>query len=220
MTDPMEDPFAVNVDEVDPFATADDLKSGGGTFVPRPPVEAIADRLVVLVPRSYDKEAKVSEYAQKTFNMNPVQEVWTVDLIVLDGGELSFEYRSKKADTKDEYEDKTHTVAELPYEVTGWRVRWGNVIGSLNKLSASPRPFGVGRIRPGYNAAEMRKRKDGFADYAAEIEAWAAKAKSDPMKAGERPKPVWHFQVTEDPKDLALARAWWAKAKEAGFRVV
>lgn len=220
MTDPMNDPFAVSVDETDPFATAEDVKSTGGVFIPRPPVDAVAERLIVLVPRTFEKEAKVSEYAQQNFGMKPTQERWTVDLIVLDGGPMSFEYRSKKQDTKDEYEDKTHTVTDFPYEVPGWRVTWANVIGSLNKLSASPRPFGVGRIRAGYSAAEMRKRKDGFADFAAEMDAWATKAKTDPMKAGERPKPKWHFQITEDAADLAVARSWWNVAKDAGFRVV
>lgn len=217
MSDVMDDPFAVDVDESDPFATSEDVKSSG-VFTPRPPVDALRDRLVVLVPRSFDKEAKVNDYLRKTYNLPETREQWTIDLIVLDGGTLEYEYQSKVQGTEDDFETKTNVVTELPFAVPNFRVTWANVIGSLNKLSASPRPFGVGRIRAGYNAADMRKGKT-FEEFAAEETAWEEKAKKNPKTAGDRPKAKWHFVLDESPEAMALARAWWAKARTEGFRI-
>lgn len=219
MIDDLVDPFAAPAavyEEFDPFATSSDVKSNG-VFVPRPPIESLAERLIVMVPRSFDAEAKVSEYLQAK-GFPETREEWTIDLIVLDGGELSFEYRAKKENTEDEYEPKTMTVTEFPFEVPNFKVSWANMIGTLNKLSASPRPFGLGRIRAGYSAKDMRKGKT-FEMFAAEMSEWEEKVRKNPRTAGERPKPKWHFVMDESPQALALARAWWTDAKARGFKV-
>lgn len=218
MTDVMDDPFAVDTDENDPFATKDDVKSNG-VFVPRPPIDVIAERPIVLVPRSFDKEAKVSEYLRREFNLPETREEWTIDLVILGTEPMEYEYRSKVQGTEDEFETKTMRIEEFPFVVPNFRVTWANIIGSLNKLSASPRPFGVGRIRGGYSAADMRKGKT-FEQFAEELAAWEAKVQKNPKSAGDRPKPKWHFVIEDDnPETMALARAWWAKARAEGFRV-
>lgn len=220
MTDIHEDPFATSattVDEDDPFATSEDVKSGG-SFVPRPPIDVLAERLIVLVPRSFDAEAKVSEYLRREYNLPEFREEWTIDLIVLDGGTMEYPYRSKVQGTESDYEEKTMTVDEFPFTVPNFKVSWANIIGSLNKLAKSPRPFGVGRIRAGYSAADMRKGKT-FEDFAAELAAWETKVKADPRKAGDRPKAKWHFVLDESPEALVPARAWWSKARAEGFKI-
>jgi len=214
----MDDPFAVNVDENDPFATKEDIKSSG-VFVPRPPIDALEGRTIILVPRSFDKEAKVSEYLRREYNLPEFREEWTIDLVILDGGKLEYEYRSKKQGTEDEFEDKIMTIEDFPFLVPNFKVSWANIIGSLNKLSASPRPFGVGRIRAGYSAADMRKGKT-FDAFTAELAAWKEKAKQDIDKAGDRPKAKWHFELLdESPEAMAKARAWWTTARAEGFRI-
>jgi hypothetical protein len=219
MTDINEDPFATaaTVDDGDPFATSEDVKSGG-VFIPRPPVDLLAERLIVMVPRKFDPEAKVSDYLRREYNLPEFREEWTIDLIVLDGGKLEYPYRSKVQGTEDEYEEKTMIVDEFPFTVPNFKVSWANIIGSLNKLAKSPRPFGLGRIRAGYSAADMRKGKT-FEGFAAELAAWEEKVTKSPKTAGDRPKAKWHFVLDESPEAVAKARSWWAVAKAEGFKV-
>lgn len=217
MTDTtIRDPFAME-EEYDPFATADEAASGGGPFTPWPKIEDVRGRLIVLVPRTFAAEAKVSEYAQRTYGMAPTQEQWKTDLAVLDGGRLEYTYRAKvdgvdgKADT---FEETTHVIEadELPALITGWRVTAGNVIGKLNKVAEGPRPFLLGRIQAGYSAKEMRAGKT-FAEFEAEQEAFYA----DPRK-NKQPKAVWHLVVSDEPGDRATALTWWKAAQAAGFK--
>lgn len=220
MSEVVDDPFATPAtDEAamdDPFATADDVKSSG-VFVPRPPVEILENRLLVMVPRSFDKEAKVSDYLRSK-GFPETREEWTIDLIVLDGGPMEYTYRSKVQGKENEFEDKTMSVDEFPFTVPGFRVSWANIIGSLNKLDASPRPFGVGRIKGGYSAKEMRNGRT-FEEFAQELAAWEEKVKKSPRTAGEKPKAKWHFVIDESDDAMAKARAWWAVARAEGFKV-
>lgn len=214
MTD-IKDPFAADVDEdYDPFATADEASSRGGPFVPWPKIEDVRDRLIVLVPRTFDKEAKVSEYAQRTYGMKPTQEEWRADLVVLGGGRLEYGYRAKLADS-DEYTDATHVIEadDLPALITGWRMTASNVIGTLNRTSEGLKPFALGRIQAGYSAKEMRAGKT-FAEFAAEEAAFYASPKGK-----KQPKPVWHMVVSDDQADRGLARSWWRAAQAAGFKI-
>jgi hypothetical protein len=217
MTDHIsDDPFAVETNADDPFAASEDVKSGG-TFVPRPPVEMLEGRLIVLVPRSFDKEAKVSDYLQSK-GFPAVREEWTTDLVILNGAPMEYTYRSKKEGTKDEFEEKTFSIDEFPALIPGFRVSWANIIGSLNKLSAGPKPFGLGRIRAGYSAKEMREGKT-FEDFERELSAWEEKVKASPRSAGEKPKAKWHFVISDDAADRKLALEWWKVAQAEGFRV-
>lgn len=220
MTADLTDPFAANTDEdFDPFADADDVKSGG-PFVPWPNIEAVAERLVVLVPRKFDEKAKVSAYLQEKYQLPAEREEWTTDLVILDGGDLSYTYQAKKDGTKDEYEEKTHTVAaaDLPFLIPGWRVSWANMIGTLNGLAKLSTPVGFGRIRAGYSAKEMRAGKT-FEDFAAEREAYYAARAANPRAKLDEPKPRWHFVLSKDPADKAKALAWWKAAVAEGYKL-
>lgn len=224
MTTDLSDPFAATAsaedDEFDPFATADDAKSGG-PFVPWPAIEAVQERLVVLVPKTFDPEAKVSDYLQKTYQLPAVREEWRVDLVVLNGGDLAYTYRAKvdgkdgKADT---FEEREHEVpaSELPYLIPGWRVSWANMIGVLNKVSKLHTPLALGYIKAGYSAKEMRAGKT-FADFKAEEEAYYAAVAANPRAKIEKPRARWHFEISETAADKALALAWWRAAKADGY---
>lgn len=211
MSETIADPFAVT-EEYDPFATADEAQSHSGPFIPWPKIDDIQGRLIVLVPRKFDAEAKVSEYAQRTFGMNPTQEEWRTDLIVLDGGRLEYAYRAKVEGKEDEYRDATHVFDTLPALIPNWRVTTGNIIGVLNRVSESPKPFALGRIRAGYTAREMRAGRT-FAEFADELDAFY----QNPRK-GKQPKPVWHLVVSDDAGDRAIALAWWKAAAAEGFK--
>ena len=218
MTDTIADPFADTsaVDEdFDPFANPEDVKSSG-IFVPRPPIDSLEGRTVVIVPRSFDPEAKVSEYLQKKYGMGPTQEEWTTDLIVLNGGTLEYTYQSKVQGTEDEFEEKTMIVDEFPFMVPKFKVTWANVKGTMAKLNALPNPMGIGQFRAGYSAKEMRNGKT-FEGFAAELAAWEDKVRKNPKTAGERPKAKWHFVLSSDPADKALALAWWRQASSEGY---
>lgn len=216
----MDDPFAVTVDEDDPFASSEDFKSSGGSFAPRPSsIEELAEKLIVILPRVFEKEAKVSDYLVEKYNMAPTREQWTADVIVIDGPTpWTFEYRGRK-DRDSEYENLTQTVTEYPYEMLGYRVTAGNLLGALNKIANGSKPMGIGRIRAGYTAAEMRKGKT-FEDFAKERAAWEARVQKDGIrKAGDEPKPRWHFDPSDAPEDRAKALAWWKAARAAGFTI-
>jgi hypothetical protein len=211
MSEDIRDPFAVE-DEYDPFATADEATSGG-SFVPWPKVEDVAERLIVLVPRKHDKDAEVSEYLQREHHLAKTREEWRADLVVLDGETpFSYEYRAKKEGTDNEFVTATHTFDALPALIPDWRITWGNILGVLNKIGDSPKPFALGRIRGGYGVKEMRAGRT-FEQHAAEQAAWLKNPK------GQRPKTVWHLVVSDDPADRAVALAWWKQAHADGFKI-
>lgn len=211
------DPFAASVDEDDPFATAEDVKSTGGPFLPRPYLADLVGRLVALVPRELNKEApkpkgRIEPGGKET------EERYTVDMAVLDGGELKFFYQSRVEGTEDQYEEKEHVVPaeDLPALWEGVYRNEGSVIGQLKRVDGTARPVLLGRVRRGPQAAE--KRKGMTADVVEK--AWAAY--EGHLKAGRtnatKPKFSWFIDVdglTE--ADYAVARKWLADAKAAGF---
>lgn len=220
----MEDPFAVDVDALgddDLFATAEDLKSASVQWTPRPSsAEDLAEKLIIFVPRKFEKDAKVSEYLREKYGLPETREQWTTDIVVLDGPiPWTFSYRGKENRDSTEYVEREHTVTEYPYTMAGFRITWANVIGALNKIQAGDKPFGLGRIRAGYTAKEMRSGKT-FEDFAAEVAAWEEKVKTEGVrKAGEAPKARWHFDASHTPEDRKKALAWWAVAKAEGFQL-
>lgn len=211
MSEDIRDPFAVE-DDYDPFATADDAASGG-QFVPWPGIEAVAERLVVLVPRAHDKEAKVSEYLQRTYNLPATREEWRADLVVLDGAvPFTYAYQAKDKDG-DGFHAESHGFDALPALIPGWRVSWGNIIGKLNKIAEGPKPFLLGHIRAGYSKKQMDEGKT-FEQFAAELDAYYAAPRGK-----TQPKPVWHLVVSDDASDRAVALAWWKRAHAEGFKI-
>lgn len=208
MTQDIRDPFAEQADDFDPFASADEATSGG-PFIPWPSIEDVAERLVVMVPRTFDPAAPVSEYAQKTYGMKPTQEEWRVDLVVLDGGKLEYTYRAKEGE---EFKDATYVI-DLPALIPGWRVSAGNIQGVLNKVSKLSTPLALGRIRAGYTRKQMDAGRT-FEEFAAEREAFYANPRGK-----TQPKPVWHLVISETPEDKALALAWYRAAVAEGFKI-
>lgn len=209
MSEDIRDPFAVE-DEYDPFATADEANKRGGPFIPWPKMPDITGRLVVLVPRKFEKEAKVGARAQAEYGMSATQEQWTTDLVVLDGGQLSYACKIKDGD---EYKDATHVIDTLPALITNWPVSSGNIIGVLNRISDGPKPFALGRILPGYPKKQMDAGKT-FGDWAAESEAFYANPRGK-----TQPKAVWHLVVSDDAADRALGLAWFKAATAEGFKI-
>ena len=223
MSEMMDDPFAVTVDEDDPFATGEDFKSTGGAWNPRPSsAEDLAEKLIVVVPRTFEKDAKVSDYLREKFNLPETREQWTADIVVLENnvsGPWKFTYRGKENRDSTEYVEKLAEVTEFPYEMPGYRITWANVIGALNKISNGPKPMGIGRIRAGYTAKEMRSGKT-FEDFAAEVAAWEEKVRTEGVrKAGDAPRPRWHFEPSDAAEDRAKALAWWKVARANGFTI-
>ena len=212
MSETIADPFTVTGDS-DPFATADDAASHAGPFIPWPKIDDVQERLIVLVPRKYDEEAKVSEFAQRTYGMPATQPEWRTDLVVLDGGKLEYAYKAKKEGTDSEYVDATWTVDTLPTVIPNWRVTAGNMIGTINRVHDGPKPFVLGRIRAGYTAKEMRAGRT-FEEFAKEL----ADFERSP-RGKKQPKPVWHMVVSDDAADRAVALSWWRAAQADGFKI-
>lgn len=211
------DPFAETVDEDDPFATAEDVKGASGPFVPRPYLADLAGRLVAMVPRSFEKEAK-KRADRIEAGGKETEERYTVDMAVLDGGDLSFFYASKVEGKEDEYEQKEHTIpaGEIPFTWLGVYRTEGNVIGQLKKIDGTARPVLLGRVRRGPQAPD--KRKGVTAD---QIEkAW--ETYEGHLRAGRtnavKPKFSWFVDVdVVTDADRNLARQWLTAAKANGF---
>lgn len=217
MTDQFDDPWATAVDEDDPFATADDVKSGG-KFEPSPFLDALPGRLVAMVPRAFDPEAK-----KRADRIEPGQkdteERYTVDMVVLDGGELRFWTSQKKkldngsfSDTERETVEVVVPEDEIPKLYTGvWRTE-GNIVGALKKIDGKARPVLLGRVRRGPQAPDKRKGVTTEQVEAA-YEAWEKRGKNGP-----KPKFSWFVDVSVvTDADRAIARQWLTKARAEGF---
>ncbi len=219
----IEDPFAedaavLNEGDIDPFADPDEVGGPSGPFIPWPNVDVIAGRVLALFPKAFDGKAEVSKYTQEKYNVGPTRPEWRVDVVVLDGEvPFSYEYRSKKEGTKDEFETKTYTVESMPFFIPNFRITWVNVIGTLNK--GHEKGALIGRFRAGYSAKEMRNGKT-FEDFNREVAEWEQEVREHgARKAGEPPRAKWHFELSRDPADKALAMAWFKQAHADGYRL-
>lgn len=210
------DPFATAVDEDDPFATAEDVKSASGPFVPRPYLADLAGRLIALVPRVFEKEAPKRADRVKPGEKDK-EERYTADLVLLDGGDLTFFYASKIEGTED-FEQKEHTVSaeEIPFLWENTYRTEGNVIGQLKKVDGTSRPILLGRVRRGPQAADRRKGmtvdqvEKAWKDYEAHLRAGRTNA--------TKPKFSWFVDVdVVTDEDRVMARQWLTTAKANGF---
>jgi hypothetical protein len=212
MSQEIDDPFAQHTDEDDPFADADTAKAGGGSFTPRPVLEDLEGRLLAMVPRELDKESPTPQvYVDK--GASPTREQFTVDMVLLDGGPLTFTYKEKvtKGNTTT-VEDKEFTVEELPFT---WTNAWRNesaIVGQLKKVFGTPKPILLGRLVKGPQAKD-RKAGATIADVAAAFETW----RKNPR--GAVPAFSWQIDTEITPADQLLAREWWASAKANGFKL-
>lgn len=211
----VKDPFATAADEEDPFATAEDVKSAG-VFTPRPWLADLSGRLVAFVPREYTKDAEKPKERQTP--ESKTEERYTVDMAVLDGGELKFYYKARVEGTEDQYEEKEHVVPaeEIPYTWFAVYRNEGNVIGQLKKVDGTARPVLLGRVRRGPQAADRRKGVT-----IADIEkAW--KVYEGHLQAGRvnatKPKFSWVVDVDcVTDADKVVARQWLTAEKAKGF---
>lgn len=211
------DPFATAVDEDDPFATAEDVKRASGPFIPRPYLADLCGRLVAFVPRSYEKDApkrkdRIEAGGKET------EERYTADMVVLDGGDLTFFYASKVEGRENEFEQKEHTVpaAEIPFLWENTFRTEGNVIGQLKKVDGTARPILLGRVRRGPQAADKRngvtadQTEKLWRDYEAHLRAGRTNA--------TKPKFSWFVDVdVVTDADRVVARRWLTAAKANGF---
>lgn len=204
----IRDPFAVETDE-DPFATPEDSR-GGGNFEPAPFFDAIPGRLVALIPRKFEPEAKKRADRVEAGGKD-TEERYTADMVVLDGGPISFWY-NEKVEGSDQREPVEKVIDVLPRLFPGtWRTE-GRVIGRLKKIDGGARPILLGRVR------RVPQKDDAATQTIASIEAaWAAWEKRG--KNGPRPKFSWDVVpdgLTE--ADKALARDWYRAAVADGFK--
>lgn len=199
-----------------PFAKSSELRSGGGgEWDPRVPFEDIAGRLVVMVPKSFDPEARdpFDPDGKKT------RDEFRVDLVVLDGGKLEYEYADKDENDPNKKVFKTKTVEELPWTARSQTIAQGSLVGKLKDLcdipprggekvefKTPPRLFlGVMAYAP-FKAAE---RKGATIDsVTAEVNEWIAKGR----KPQTKPDYTWALDDRPHvltPEREALAGQWW-----------
>jgi hypothetical protein len=200
------DPFTSAHEMDDPFATSSDFK--GGDFTPSPTLEGLKGRLIVMIPRSLDPNAKDPNdpSGQKT------REVFTVDLTVLDGGELRYHYNSKGNPEATDPKDREDTVKEWvvdniapdsPFTVRRFWVPQAGVIGKLKQAHANGRPYlGVPAMVP--VKADRDKGKTGE-QVEREVEAWITRGRQ-----GLRPRYSWTL-ADPSPEQRAAALAWWKR---------
>ncbi len=208
MTDQIADPFAVPVDEDDPFATPED--SQGGSFEPSPFLDALGGRLIALIPRKFEPEAK--KRADRVEAGAPdTEERYTADMVVLGSAPVTFWGPGPKDKDGNRGEPVEITVP-CPHLFTGtWRTE-GRVVGRLKKIDGGARPILLGYVRRTPQAAD---RKKGVTTEQVET-AYAAWEKRG--KNGPRPKFSW--DVVPDgcgPDEYAAARAWLKSAQAEGF---
>ena len=192
------------------------MKRTAGPFIPRPYLSDLVGRLVTMVPRVVEKVEKRKD--RQEAGKDNTEERYTVDMAVLDGGDLTFFYASKVEGKEDEFEQKEHTVPaeEIPFTWLGVYRTEGNVIGQLKKIDGTARPVLLGRVRRGPQAPERRKGvtadqvEKAWADYEALLRAGRVNA--------VKPKFSWVVDVdVVTDADRLLARQWLTEAKANGF---
>jgi len=207
-------PVTTPIDVDNPFAKQSQAAAaagGGGQWDPRVPFDALEGRMVVLVPKSYRDDAPVPE----AFNpkQGDVREEYRVDLIVLDGGPLSYEY-TFKASKDAESEKKTMDVVEFPHVARGQTVAQGQLIRALKGAEKSGQfLYGVMTRVPQLRDAKQYPTPEALA---AARKEWIAN-----LSAGKStPEPRYTWGLDERPAALTpervnLAVQWWEKEKAA-----
>jgi hypothetical protein len=210
MTNQPEDPFAETseVDEDDPFATAEDVKSGGG-FSPSPKWDDLEGRLVAIFPRDFTDQAPdpFSEGGKG------VRDRWVADLVVLDGPAFTFEYQGPPKEDGSDRDTLTEQVDEVPALFRRKYVHEQSIIGQINKAQKGPRPVLTGRVTRGPQAKDRRAGKT-VEDIAAAFEAWRKNPRGNP------PRFSWQIDVDSVTEtDREVARRWLKTARAGGFTV-
>lgn len=200
---PQTNPLPFNTDS--PFAKPSDFK--GGTFTPTPPMEALVGRTLVYIPRTFDPAAK------DPFNDGATRKQWTVDLYVVDGGELRFWY-TRKGNPNAVPPTQTEQVEQVfpnctpttPYVVIGMWVSQAAIVGKLTAASNN-RQILIGTPVMG---AQKKQIDQGMTDASVrETHAqWVARGKTGP-----EPKFLW-LLADVAPEQMSAVQAWWEAHKD------
>jgi hypothetical protein len=201
---PVSNPLPFNGEN--PFAKPSDFK--GGAFTPTPPMEALKGRTCVYIPRTFDAAAK------DPFDPDGIKtrKQWTVDLYVIDGGELRFWYE-RKGNPNANPPTKTETVEQVfencspttPYTVLGMWVSQAAIVSKLTAASDA-RQILIGTPVMG---AQKRQIDAGETD-ASVREAYARWVSNG--KPGNAPKFLW---LLADVQDMAPVMAWYDAHKDS-----
>lgn len=203
---PQSNPLPFNADS--PFAKPSDFK--GGSFTPTPPMESLIGRTCVYIPRTFDPAAPVP--ASFGAAAGATRKQWTVDLYVIDGGELRFWY-DRKGDPNANPPTKTETVEQVweactpatPYAVTGMWAAQAALVGKLTAAS-NARQILIGTPNRGAMKAQIDKGETD-ASVREQHAQWVARG-----KAGAEPRFVW---LLADVPDMAPVMAWYELHKDS-----
>jgi len=198
-------PAGKMADVDDPFATSSEIKTGG-VWTPRVPFEDIEGRMVVLVPKSFDPEAK-----NPFPGGDPTREEFRVDLVILDGDPFTYEYTEPdpKGAALPRIE-KTMTVDSFPFTAISQSVAQGGLVGKLKPLFEEGRFFlGVMSYAPYVADAKKGATIDSTR---AIVQNWISKGRK-----GTKPQYTWALDdrpTVLTPERRALAAAWWAEYRK------
>lgn len=206
-------PASTPVDMANPFATqgqgAAAAPGGGGQWDPRVPFEIIEGRMVILVPKVFTKDASVPE----AFNPKPgeTREEYRVDLVILDGGPLSYEYNFKAS--KDATpEKKTMEVTVFPHVARGQTIAQGQLIRALKGAEKNGKfLYGVMTRVAQLRDAGLYPTPEKLAEARKE---WIALLSSG--KPATEPRFTWGLDERPQaltPERVNLAAAWWETEK-------
>lgn len=203
-----EDPFLSAHDAEDPFATSDDFR--GGPFTPSPPIELLRGRLLAMFPRKFEANAD-NPHKVEADPSSYTREMYTVDLYVLDGGPLKFQYKIKadpNKGTEERYEefDAGTPSAENPFVIKSHWVPQGAIIGKLKGSHRKGAPF-LGVLDLGAQAAE-RKKGTTDAQIRAKYDAWVSR-----NRVGDKPKYSWAMDAPAAER-RKVAIEFWAAHKD------
>lgn len=200
-------------DTANPFKKASEVGSSGQDYDPFVPLAYLERRMLVMVPRSFRTDAeKKPEFG------GGVTDEWRVDIIVLDGGTLTFPTKVKDPDNPNgDYIEKEVTYSEFPATFRGQGIRGGQLVGALNGANkAGGFLYGVLRRVPVMQDVRSGKTIETLDQ---EIQAWRQK-----IAAGIPATDVRYTWNLDDrpqaltPEREKLALAWWEQESAARLK--
>lgn len=205
----------------DPFLRRSEVPQSGGsgvTWDPRVPMEDLADRMVVIVPKTLNPNAT------DPFNKGKTREEWRADVVILDGEPFEFTYNARATDAQGnfiekpgggfEMTEKTFSVAEFPAKFRSQSIAQGQLVKALKSVAdAGGLYFGVMRRVP--FVADARKGKT-IETVAQELATWRQQIMAG--KTLEKPNYTWNLDDRPEvltQERMNLAAAWWETEKAA-----
>lgn len=199
----MENPFATQTQGAAAVGS-------GGQWDPRVPFDALEGRMIVMVPKSFRDDAPVPA----AFNPKEgeVREEYRVDIIVLDGGPLTYEETFKES--KDaEPQKRTVSVTDFPYVRRGQTIAQGQLVRALKGADKNGAfLYGVMTMVPQLRDQGIYPTPEKLAEAR---KAWIA-ALSAGQKGVSEPRYTWGLDERPHvltPERINLALAWWETEK-------